>query len=424
MRIAIYRTRAGGNIFYKIEEIPLYYIGIATSYVDAKSDSLLIERLIEPEIGFEPTMPPKARFATIHQGVRVAAGIYPGAGSLTGENEGNTVAIYDPINVESVPIASGQNFLDIPSNVQGAISGLATDTDSSLAVFKANAYYAINGDILGGSASVTTMTEGDYGIASHNSIKKINGAIFGVGTLGVLVVSNNQILKNVTDPINTLIRNNNLIKVRASEAENDYYNMGYMVHVPHHTTNGTITDSVSFFFDYDNNVWFQDTWSLANCYPVGGMTMYEDRGYFVGNGVAFRELRKDSVLTTLAQVYADHGTAIARVMKYLYHLGTPSIDKEFLRLKLFSMYNPGEEDQYVTSTPTIKTYKDFQTSVVDSQFTLPFTSATQFEAVKKLKANKARALEFEIIDSTVHECLHLTGWEIVVEDGFRKEDIV
>jgi hypothetical protein len=151
--------------------------------------------------------------------------------------------------------------------------------------------------------------------------------------------------------------------------------------------------------------------------------MHEDRQYFLGSGVAYRELRQDSVLTTLAQVYADHGTAIARIMRFIYHLSTPSINKEFLRFKLFSMYNPGETSDFVTSTPTVKTYRDFQTSMVDSEFTLAFTDSSIFEADKKLRANKARAMEFEIIDSTVNECLHLTGWEILVDDGFRKEDL-
>lgn len=423
LRVVIYRTKAGGNIFYKLAELPLSKDFPEAVYTDSKSDSLLVERLIEPEIGFEPSMPPKARFATIHQGVRVASGIYPGAGSATGENEGNTIAIYDPINIESVPIASGTNYIDLPSNVKGSISAIASDNDNSLAVFKSNAYYAINGDILGGAASINAMTEGDYGIASHNSIKKINGAIFGVGTLGVLVVSNGQILADVSRKINSVIRNNKLLKLSAAEAENDYFNMGYAVHIPHNTSTASITDSKTFFFDYESNIWLEDSWSLSGCYPVGGTTMHEDRQYFMGNGVAYRELRQDDVLTALAQVYADHGTAISRSMRFIYHLDTPSTDKEFLRIKLFSMYNPGEEDLFVAATPTIKTYKDFQTTAVDSQFTLTFPAITKFEDEKKLKANKARALEFEILDNAINECLHLTGWQIVVDDGFRKEDV-
>jgi len=244
LRLSIFRTKAGGNIYYRITDIPVSVESDRTTIADNAADSLLVERLIEPEIGFEPTMPPKARIATIHQGARVASAIYPGANSETGENEGNTVAIYDVINIESVPIGSGVNFIDVPSNVRGSISGLASDGDNSLAVFKPNAYYAINGDILGGGASINSVTEGDFGISSHNSIKKINGAIFGVGTLGVLVVSNGQIIKQVMTPVNSLIRNNRNIKLGAAEAENDYYNMGYMVYVPHNTASATAADAL------------------------------------------------------------------------------------------------------------------------------------------------------------------------------------
>lgn len=411
-RVQVSRTKAGGNIFYIVGEAPVNWYTPTFTFTDDVVDSMLVARTDIPEIGYEPTLPPKCSFATVHNGIRVASGIIA---------EPNTIAVYDPINLESVPIGSGINFFDIASNIEGAISGLATDNNNSLAVFKPNAYYAVDGDILGGSASITTKTEGDYGIASHNSIQKINGAIFGVGNLGVLVVSNGQIIRDVPAAINPLIRNNTDYDLTAAFALNDYYGMGYWLVVPGESTTGGLT--TAFFFDYDNNIWFQDTWNFLVA-PCCSASMYEDRSYFItDDGYLHRELRVDSYLTTLSQIYADSIYAIERVMRFIYHLGTPSIDKEFLRLKLYSMYNPGEEDLYVTATVTVKTYKDFKTSTIDSQITLSFTSATQFEDFKKLKANKARALEFEIIDSNIHECLHLTGWEVVVEDGFRKEDI-
>jgi hypothetical protein len=288
----------------------------------------------------------------------------------------------------------------------------------------------LNGDILGGSASVVTITEGDWGVSSHRSLKKIKGALFGVGPLGVLVVQNGSLLLNVSEMINPLIRSNDELNLGFASANNDFIDMGYMLSIPPTSSSGG--SGLTLFFDYDNQVWSQDTWTDTTLNLAAGYVVNSEERYFASNSSVnntftkhvHRILKTNTYFTNLAEIFSDDNAAIPRVIKYLYHLGTPSIDKEFLRLKLFSMYNPGEEDQYVTSTPTIKTYKDFQTSVVDSQFSLPFTSATQFEAVKKLKANKARALEIEIIDSTVHECLHLTGWEIVVEDGFRKEDIV
>lgn len=420
LRIRIYRTKAGGNIFYELIDIPHDYSNLTTTYSDNTADASLVVRLIEPDIGFEPDLPPRGAIACTHQGTRVISGI---------RGEPNTVGIYDPLNVEGISLAS--QYFDIGSNIEDSITALASDTDNSLAIFKPNAYYSANGLLASGEVSITTESEGDYGISSQASVAKIKGAIFGVGTLGVVVIQNRTINTDIGSLINPVIQNNIALSIKQAVGVNDFTKRGYHLYIPA----TAIGSEVSLFFDYENGVWFHDDW--AEMTPSGGTAISDGLPYVAsangpstsesagrdGRGFVYRGLRLSSTFTQQAQLYADGDEAIERRISFLVTLGTPSIDKEFLRFKIWSLYNTGEASQFVTSSPTIRTYRNFQTSTLDTSSSMAFTASTIFEDTIKLKSNKARALQFTILDNTIHECLHLTGWEMVVALPYKEEDI-
>jgi hypothetical protein len=427
-RVRVYRTLAGGNIFYEAIDIPPNLDVITFTNSDADDSDATVgmkPRLIEPEIGYEPDLPPKGKFAVIHQGTRISSGDV---------DNPNTISVYDVLNVEGVPL--GQNRFDIPSNIEGPITALASDTENSLAVFKPNAYYSINGDLAGGVSNIVTETEGDYGISSQSSVCKIRGVIFGVGNLGILAVRDRQLLAEMGSRVNSVLQNNPNIVLSRAIGFNDWTKRGYTFFVPDSdgfTTGATLGSYEAFFYDYENDQWFDDEYS-PSLEPEGGMTIYGGLPYrlsraFGGSNAAtepghvFRGLRLSSTMATPAALYVDNHLAITRTMRWLVHMGTPSIDKEFLRIKLYSMYNPGEEDQFVTATITLKTYRNFQSSTADTNTTLTFTASTIFEDDTKLKSTKARAMMFEITDSTIKECFHFTGWQVLVALPYREEDI-
>jgi hypothetical protein len=95
----------------------------------------------------------------------------------------------------------------------------------------------------------------------------------------------------------------------------------------------------------------------------------------------------------------------------------PSIDKEFKRIKLYML----DSTSFVPFSIRIRTYRNFNTSVVDSDITLTFSTASDFEKLATLKLNKARGISYRMTVSALHQSPILTGWEHTVA-GLQDKD--
>lgn len=444
LRVKIYRTKAGGNIFYEIKRsshfdggLPMFQLDAVTggtNYIfninDDSADSTLGARLIEPDIGLEQDLPPKAAFAALHQGVRVSAGD-PGSP--------NTIALYDVLNPESVPF-SESGYIDIASSVVGPITALASDQDQALIIAKDKAIYSIDGDLAEGATNFSILAEGDYGISAQSSIARVRGAVVGAGPLGILRISGGQIDYMMARRVNGTIHKNIELSLKRAVAHNDSTNTGYHVYIPGvsleeiGSNNYSSDPALWYFYDYEADVWFEDTRVTVgkdSVEPSGGFAIYDGAPYNLcrhpGNdtldaGHVYRGLRLTTTMETVSQLYADNSEYISRYMSWMPHCVDPSQDKEYIRLMLYSAYNNGETGAFVPTTISVGWYKNRGTSLVATEG-LSFDALTTDFGEVRLSSNKVRALEIEIRDEQLHQCFHFSGWEIVVVEPYRKSDL-
>jgi hypothetical protein len=446
-RVRLWRTKAGGNLFYELTDIAAsynYFNAInPIVYTDNIADTALGAQLIEPPIGKEQDAPPRARFACVHQGTRVSAG---------DDMNPNTVAIYSTQDPESVPLAS--NYFDVPSSIRGPITGLISRTDDMLSITKPNAYYEASGDLDGNAFTVRAIKEGDYGIAAHKSLFKITDMIIGIGKLGPATLRVGRYFPdrgllaetglNATDrdpntgeAVAPAFWNNPNLALLQAVAINDYTGRQYLVYVP--STAGfasgvSQSGAVCFTLDYSqDNIWFDRKYS-DSIEPSGGFAIYADTLYFLSkcfggsnpakeSGHLFRELGPTSTFTTTTQFYADNHLPITYTYKPTWQIiQQPSIDKEFLWFKIFSMPGIYDIDRFAPFTMTVTVYKDFVESNPIGTFTLSIASISQFEAKSKLPSTKARAILYSMVVSALGQAPSITGYEEVVSLSYIPEN--
>ncbi len=276
----VYRTKQYGNLYYLIKKFPLLGGGTGGAiftFVDQIADSSLELEYIEPLAGEEHDLPPAGRVITSHQGNIVLGGA---------PSEPNTVNWSGVDGIEYFPRAF--NSTDIPSTVKGAITGIFSDTDDRLAVFKSRGYYEVNGDLATKAISVVVKKEGDYGVSSQLSLQKINGAILGVGERGVVVVNNGDLGWELMARINPLIRAKFLslnvdflskLALNLSTSVNDPLYSQYILHIPSSVTHDPF--SLTLVYNYERDKW--TTFTSENTYYdfSGGMTIYDNELYAV-----------------------------------------------------------------------------------------------------------------------------------------------
>lgn len=443
----IYRTTAGGTLFYKVAEQALVSSGVSwtstQNYVDTFADAALGEQLIEPEIGKERDMPPRARIIVGHQGGLVYTGV---------DGEPNSIA-WNDLNegLEAVPLAS--NYTDIASTQVAPISAATSFSDDSLMVFKPAACYALSGDLNAGAFVSRPLSEGDYGISAQGSIQKISGLVVGVGELGLNLFSSNGPMKEFGQNINTEIRNNSKLLLEQATSVNDYANRFYRIFIPRDGTglSGQVlnfasdTDSIELAYDYEQDAWFnqepfRSSTDLTRV-PSAGMAMLDNKlvrmsraGYGVvtgsaAQGVAWLETNSVGLGTfTPGWLYCEGLKLPTTVFKSDWiHLGEPSLKKVFLRLKLFRFVDVGEQDEVSANvTYQVKIYRDWYDTTAYFTTNVTFTGYGDVEKIIKIENKSAKAIKIEINNSpnTALHTFFLTGWELLVSASYLPEDFL
>lgn len=424
LEIQLFRTKAGGNVFYLAKELPAGPVMFEGQIVfTAVPDDLLGEELNEPPVGFEWDLPPKARHLTIHQGIPVAAGDI---------NAPNNVYWPDVENIEGWPLAS--SVATVNSAVSGPVSAIASDSDDALIVGKSNALYSFQGDLVSGSFSVKNIAEGDHGLY-HSSIAKVDGILVGVGPLGIVAIKNSELIKPIGWKVSPRIINKLAsIRLQLAQGVNDSGSRGYQLYIPDGDI-FVVDDAVSFFLDYDRQdtepVWFDDTYPIG-IEPSRGMMMYENTLHFISfasGGSSYAALsghlfRQTKLKTAVSKNYWDNHLAIDQDLHMAFEsMDEPSIDKEYLWLALYSLYNSEETNLFVANTAEVSTYRNFQTSTADTSYSTTFAAVTEFEKRQKLNSTKARSLMVRVRNNTGGASFHLTGLELVIALSYLKEEM-
>lgn len=437
----IYRTKAGGIVYYKVGEVACPDRLDGFNFVDNCADADLGEQLIEPEIGKERDPPPAASIVVGHQGGLVYTGI---------PTDPNTIAWNDlGEGLEAVPLAS--NYTDISSNQVGPISAAASYSDDALMIFKPAACYALSGDLNAGAFVSRPLNEGDYGISSHASVQKLSGVVVGIGALGVNLFGGEGAVKEFAQDINTRIRNNKNLLLEQAIAANDYTNRMYRIFIPEKwesgfgtftTINSIAQNALEYSYDYERGAWFNasHTWLVNDLskLPSGGMFMYENRFHHMSRqgygqsggygGLAAETSSPPTGTSSPSWLYCD-GLALQsnHFTTDWVHLGEPSVKKLFLRLKLFRFIS--SEEQNEVSSPLslrVRFYRDWNETTAFQTNTLTFSGYTDVEKLIKLTNLSAKAIKFAIdTDSaTSLQTFFLSGWELVVGSPYQPTDLL
>lgn len=421
----VFRTVAGGNIYYFAFEVPMY-LGAATPTspaiiaTDSIMDVNLGAQLDDPPIGKERDLPPRAGVGALHQGAIIYARI---------KGQPNTIGYSDVAEgLDSVPLAS--NYFDVPPNITGPITAVISDSEDRLAVFKEKAYYPVVGDFSQDNIQVVVAHEGDYGISSQSCLGRVEGTLFGVCPLGVVAIKENQIIKDIGVLVSQIIQNNPNLNLNHAISFNDSINRQAVLYCPV-LTNISQSQAVALVLDYSRNEssWFRHSWS-NDIGPMGGISISGADLFSLSTtaslgssailrGNAFKRL---DVTYDRTKNWVDHKFPItSQIIPEWENFAEPSIYKTWLRLKLWSILGLWESHGY-PFTVTVYTHRDFNFNN-HTQATMTFANSSTIEVSKKLLSGKARSLTFTLLIQEFFQGFYLNGYELLADINYQKEDI-
>ncbi len=415
LRLKLWRTKDNGVDFYLVGERSNDYLNATVGVTDSVADANLLIKYTFPETGREHNPAPAVHYLCLHQGCLVGAG-YRG--------EPNTVNVSLVGDIEHFPTATCS--FDIPSTVLGPITAIGSESDNRLAVFKANAYYDIEGDIDLKSFNVRTVNEGDYGVAAHSSLVRIKDSLIGVGALGPISVRNGQLNSSLARAIRPKFTATGATgPITRAVAVNDSRNLMLRIWVEQYDINGLLTIG-GYVADYEDDtlIWFP--WDYGGAVnPTQGILNSSENLFHVTGGHAYREIAyiaEDQAAAFF--MYHDNCVAIDYLLKTTpFHAGEPSVDKIFSKLILYSL-DSAIEDDYVSFSSTIKTYRNRSAIAHTSTSRTRQLSAgeTAYEEVIKLKDGKARMLSVELESNIIGHRPFWNGMELVYSPAYSDEE--
>lgn len=440
LKIAIYRSEAGGTATFLVVKIPNNSFTATSTYSDNNADSTLgVEYLVPIK---NHGLPPKGKYITPYYNQLVVAG------SLTYPN----VFFWSDIDSPEY-FPTGDNFELAQSFNGDPITGIK-QANEVLCVFETNATHVYAGDFVNNNIS-HEITSHSIGCVSHHSIAQVEQEIIFLSKKGVYSVVSGQIPQEQSKLIQPFFKQSqdvssvDLYVLKRSVGIVDIINERYLLYIPTESTESTNVygnDNYSILvLDYSHNydqedisrVWLK--WNFANTNPLGGMA------FFNGN-LVFQERRYSVFNSTVDHVtymflnnnttydYADNTNPIEFEYKTAwYALGEPSVFKYYNRLKLF--YIP--ENLTTDVTLTVVTEKDYTDGLEANSLTMnlvgggagygvnpysdtPYGDVTQPNLKTKL-GGKFKSMRIIFSNSEYHKGVEMTGWELEASNPFRSE---
>ena len=427
--VVILRTTNGGNTYYQLTEIPNTFNPGGSAFFDAVTDATLITqaRYLEVDIGKEHNPPPHCSLVCQHQGGLAVAGI---------PEQPNTVYFSSADGIEYMPIAS--NNFDVPSTVTGPVTAIASDTADRLAVFKARAYYDVQGDLDGGSFSINPANEGDYGVASQATIKRVKGTLIGLSNIGIVPISSGVIGDQSFRRINARLINQSYNNAWAV-AVNDFQSRNYAC-----TTYKDTATLTSLVLDYSR----EKILALERGYgdrgaPIGGYAITTNDFYtlYTGysdvpdnvSGIVYRRLERfygNSATGNDGDSYIDHCSAIPYILESQpINWGEPALLKTPARLRTWSIPNDSVINGWVPWSALVETGAGPLAATVGGTSpgatvsTISFAVGDIFKDVK-LVPSKCHFYIVRYTTSIIRQAPFLTGFELMLAENYQKEDFV
>lgn len=443
LTIEIFRTKAFGNSYYLVSEIPMdTWSGSATtSFIDDVADKNLGYEYDGPFTGANRKDPPPiCGILETHQGLLTTAG---------DPNSPNTASWSNDSSNETFPL---QNSIDLPASRSGVVSAIASDNVNTLAVFKADAYFGIIGDLLYGGISLADSAHGDVGCPSPFSAAKVRSYLLCLSGKGPRMLKDGQFLP-ADDRLAEIFQNNAYRQVNGEaisalnedkivlgrsvsfhdeEGQRVFFSLPFEAGTPGSETFGASAFGV--VYDYSSDLWW--VFSPAGGYGVhggvinmlgGGARIY-DKLYFQSRGSAGKAFLFEFNNSGTKYDFCDDGYAILQTYAPQWDsLNTPSLDKVATELRVYSLYGTGDygpDDTFYPHTLDLTFYKNFKTTSFGGKSLSLTTAPADGGVTMSLPLNKVRSFQPVFACGTAFGRMRISGYEVLYAVPFKEETLM
>ena len=429
--IRIYRTKAGGSLFYHLTDQVNDSGAAVLSYQDNTLDANLGDIYVDPATTREIPLA-GCKYSTVWRGIQIISGRY---------DTPNTVYFSDIESPEYFPLID--NSFEVVTKSGKPITGIKS-LDNALYVFTEDAITVVTGDLTSGAFVVDTFSDEGIGCRAHATIQEIDNELWFLSGQGVYSISQKGLVErsakispefNIGSPFN----------FDQAISFNWIDQRQFVLCMPVTTEDGTgnqyTVDATSKIFVYDR---FWDSWNAWNSFDLtGGMVEYNNEIYMgsrdvdTPSGTVKRHTSKIHD-TGLTYDYADHENPIEFSYKTHWEtLGEPSMFKKYRRIKAYALdasLDDFESQSFELSCFVENDYAAVAVSDVTFDFgggsagwgnspwgDFPWGEVRLFSLKHKLNQRKAKSARVVFSNTKVNENVLISGYELDISVPYRQE---
>jgi len=345
----LYRTKAGGSIFYQLAEFAGPRSG--KTYVDNKADSSLVTQYTSTATTRQGS-PAGVQAMTLHQGrifclVTNTSTSIPTEYSVASSATSTRVMYSSSLSRHYFPTANSFDLPDDAGNPRGLVS-----INDTLYIFTDKKIFYTQGTFDDASTFTLNLLTSKLGCRDARSVVSYGHQILFVTDRGLVSLQGTTIDEEIGKPINKLIGKDTITASYVWNAQNllmlavanrkfvNTYSTGTTAtrfNDALYSTNDVTTQSVdtrgayTLVYDLDSGRWAK--WSI-NCFN-GGCEL--DRDFLFTGGEDPSAIRASIRRLSLNNNWTDDGVAFtSRYYSQWYDAGIPSVDKSFNRAQIFS----------------------------------------------------------------------------------------
>lgn len=427
--IRVYRTKAGGNLFYNLTEQVNDSAAATMSYTDNTTDANLGALYVDPAESREVART-GCKYSCVWRGIQILAGDY---------STPNTVYFSD---IESAEYFPTLNSFDVSTSSGKAITGIKA-LDNALYVFTEDAITVVSGDLSTGSFVVDTFSDEGIGCRAHNTIQEIAGEVWFLSSSGIYSISEKG-LNERSQKIAPEFKITSTFNFEQAVSFHWIDERKFILIMPITTDNGSsdqyTVPTTSKVFVYDR---FWDSWYEWNNFDfTGGITEHDDKIYLVERNVdaldAVKRVTRKIHDTGLTYDFADHNAPISFSYKSHWEtLGEPSMFKKLRRIKVFSLdasLNDFESQSFDIDVALENDYAAITISSITLDFgggaagwgsspwgNFPWGEVRLFALKHKLNQNKTKASRVVFSNENGNQNVLISGYELDIALPYRKE---
>jgi len=419
---SVLRTKANGSIFFVVAE----GLDINTDYVDVVDDENLVS---------DYTLPPFELNATT-EGAYID--IWRNSLVMTGFTSDPDKVLYEDI-IFTEGFSDSNSFLT-QSRRGGPNTGIMAQ-DNALYVFKEESITLVTGDLNTSQFQVDKISEEGIGATSNLSIIEHNGRVWFMSKEGVHSISLEGLKEESGDLRPIFEKESNSSMLNNCVAFNNTLDGRLMFTLPNfdvdpaNPTRNLAAKPITYVYNTQLDKWFiWDTIDFSR-----GISIKDNEVWYLGSNLD--DVNNNAVYCRIPRTFtsidfADRGLPIQSISKSNWEtLGEPSVNKKFVRMKLYSIDNNRQKFETPDFTIDIETEHGYKYDDIVSQASLrfyelnnPLDSSDRTPVASRrvrLLPKKTKALRYILKNSELNKNILISGveFEIAVEHaGFMRSE--